>query len=120
MAEEISFHSEIARTTPDIHFERGIHPKTSAELQRDYQRFLAGDTTVHAWNKEVAKSMAQYQPQYTALDGLTPRFNGGLERFLGYEPIYGSSEEKQQLWFAVPARPSEINKQGVVSVVAGD
>ena len=122
MAEQASqLSKEVAHTTkPDIHFERAHHALTSAEANALYQRFLQGDKTAHGWNKEVTESMASYQPRYLALDGQKPLLTGRLSRFTNQNQLPLSDEDKQLLWFAVPGAPSEINKQSVVSVVAGD
>lgn len=105
---------------PDIHFERAIHAPSETEATIEYRRFLAGDKTAHGWNKEVTESMASYQPRYLALDGQAPLFTGNLAQFTEQVPLPLTDIQKQLLWFDVPGAPSEINKQGVVSIVAGD
>src|SRR5436305_1923248 len=126
MAEQASHLYEETRQPRkgDIYFERATHAVTQAEKaeeQAKYYRFLAGDKTAHGWNREVTQSMMAYQPLSLALDGLPPLLTGNLAHLYPQLRSYPLTDEyKQSLWFALPGAPSEINKQGVVTLVAGD
>lgn len=91
----------------NIRFEAGIH-KMAHDFGEEFQKIEKGDLNIHIWNPEVAKRMSEYHPEVVAIDSLDP--------FI--PPI--SIDDRRFLWWALPARPRDLNPKGEIYVVCGD
>ncbi|HVF69833.1 MAG TPA: hypothetical protein VNA13_04705, partial [Xanthomonadales bacterium] len=88
-----------------IRFEEGIHPDKAGPLLQEIDR---GNPNAFAWNSAVSTRMRTYSPDYVAIDG--------LEHFSQSNEI----AIKRAIWISLPARPSKLNSEGRIYVVAGD
>lgn len=101
---------ELVHGKYDVRFEPGVHSFPYSDLvlgqpasEEIVKKYREGDLTVHAWNPEVAKRMAQYKPKVLGLDGLA---GGAFKRGLP--------------WFWLPGSPKEMTGSDSIYVVGGD
>lgn len=113
VARETQRSPEVTPGTYQIHFEPGVHVfpladkvlrhPTSKEL---FDRFGAGDLTVHAWNPQVAERMRQYAPLAVGLDSIP-----------GSDVL---PADKDWFWLWLPGSPKEMTRRNEVYIVGGD
>lgn len=98
-----------------IEYISGDHTETQEEANTLRDKTLKGDLSNHGWSKNTAEITRQVAPRILAIDGLSPS-RGRLVNKSDF-----SQKEKQDIWVhGLPARPRDINPQGVVIIIAGD